>query len=218
MNTLADRLNEAMEETGKTPHDIATACGAKVQAVYQWQSGATKELSAYNLLKTAGALGVSPMWLLRGIGKKDAGGKASEDHEMTPVSRVNFKLSAGLTGYNVEPLDGEGPPIFFRKEWLIRKGWQADKLLACLVNGSSMEPSLWDGDLVVVNTADTTPRDGDVFAVNYEGELVIKRLRRDAGEWWLSSDNPDKRRYGDKAMNGSALLIGRVVYKQSEVV
>jgi phage repressor protein C with HTH and peptisase S24 domain len=61
-----------------------------------------------------------------------------------------------------------------------------------------MEPGLYDGDTVVVNTEQVTPKDGVVFAVNYEGELVIKRLMRDAGQWWLRSDNADQRRYPRK--------------------
>lgn len=79
-----------------------------------------------------------------------------------------------------------------------------------------MEPSLWDGDLVVINTADDNPQDGDAFALNYEGELVIKRLRRDAGEWWAASDNADQRRFAPKRCTEDVKIIGRVVYKQSE--
>jgi phage repressor protein C with HTH and peptisase S24 domain len=69
----------------------------------------------------------------------------------------------------------------------------------------------------VINTADITPADGEVFAVNYEGEAVVKRMVRDAGEWWLSSDNPDQRRYSRKLCAGDAcIIIGRIVHKQSE--
>lgn len=76
-----------------------------------------------------------------------------------------------------------------------------------------METSLWDGDLVVMNRADTTLKDGEVYVVNYEGELVIKRLSRDAGSWWLTSDNA---RYKPKRCDEHAEILGRVVYKQSE--
>jgi phage repressor protein C with HTH and peptisase S24 domain len=80
-----------------------------------------------------------------------------------------------------------------------------------------MEPSLHEGDTVVINTADTTPKDGEVFALNYEGESVIKRLVRDAGDWWLASDNADKRAYPNKRwVDGLSFIVGRVVHKQSE--
>lgn len=133
--------------------------------------------------------------------------------DFVPIERVQLKLQAGITGFTVEHMDGNGPPIFFRRDFIESKGWRPDKLYALKVAGDSMEPALYDGDLVVINTADTTPRDGEVFAVNYEGQLVIKRLRRDAGLWWLDSDNP---RYKPKLCDEHAIIIGRVVYKQSE--
>ena len=80
-----------------------------------------------------------------------------------------------------------------------------------------MEPTLFDDDVVVVNTEDTEPKDGEVFAINYEGEPVIKRLVRDASTWWLSSDNPDQRRYPRKeCMDPHCIIVGRVVHRQSE--
>jgi SOS-response transcriptional repressor LexA len=76
-----------------------------------------------------------------------------------------------------------------------------------------MEPGLWDGDLIVINSVDTQPKDGEVFVANYEGEVVIKRMERNAGEWWLTSDNP---RFKPKKCDEHAEIIGRVIYKQSE--
>ena len=46
---------------------------------------------------------------------------------------------------------------------------------------------------------------------------MVKRLTRDAGQWWLTSDNPDQRRYHRKLCKGAeCLLIGRVVRKESD--
>lgn len=136
--------------------------------------------------------------------------------DFVPVRRVRLKVSAGVTGFSVEPLNGDGLPIFFRADWLASKRLRADKLVAVRVNGDSMAPGLYDGDLVVINTDDATPKDGEVFVVNYEGEAVIKRMRRDGGLWWLASDNPDKTRYADKRCDEHAVVVGRVIYKQSE--
>jgi len=94
---------------------------------------------------------------------------------------VNFKLAAGVHGYAIELDNGDKAPVFFRKDWVHTNHYKPEKLVAFRVSGSSMEPSLWDGDLVVINLDDTRPTDGDVFAVSYEGEPGIKRLRRDAG-------------------------------------
>lgn len=133
------------------------------------------------------------------------------------IRKVKLRLSAGIAGFSIDPETGDGNPIYFRQDWLDQKGYKADKLLAVGVRGPSMEPTLFEGDIVVINIAECEPRDGDVFAVNYEGEHVIKRLTRNAGKWWLTSDNPDRRRFPDKECLGdSCILIGRVIYKQSE--
>ncbi len=129
---------------------------------------------------------------------------------------MRFKLSAGASGYAVEYEAGEGTPMVFSRGWYARKGLNPSKLFAVGVCNGSMEPMLFHGDLVVVNTESTQPIDGRVFAVNYEGELVIKRLIRDAGEWWLSSDNLDQRRYPRKLCGDGVHLLGEIVHRQSE--
>lgn len=132
------------------------------------------------------------------------------------IRRVQFKLSAGVSGFGVDYRGDMGPPIPFPKSWYERKGLTPSKLFATTVCNGSMEPGLYDGDTVIVNTAGVEPKDGRVFAVNYEGELVIKRLVRDDGQWWLSSDNPDQRRYPRKVCHEGVVLLGEIVHKQSE--
>lgn len=140
----------------------------------------------------------------------------SDNPDYPAIRRVKFKLSAGASGFGVEYHDEDGAPIVFRKDWFDRNGYKPKSLFAVRVSNGSMEPGLFDGDTVVVNTDNTMPRDGVVFAVNYEGEMVIKRLVRDGGQWWLASDNPDQRRYPKKICDEHSIIIGEVVHKQSE--
>lgn len=133
-----------------------------------------------------------------------------------PVRLVRFKVSAGVSGYAVDYLEGDNGPIYFRADWLRSRGLNPERLFAVKVAGASMEPTLYDGDLVTVNTEDTEPREGEVFAANYEGEIVIKRLQRDEGTWWLTSDAADQRRFQRKRCDEHVQLIGRVVHRSSE--
>lgn len=137
--------------------------------------------------------------------------------DIVQIRRVRLRLSAGIVGFAVEPEEDVAGSFGVETDWLSRNRFNRDDLLALEVTGESMEPRLYKGDLVVVNTADKNPADGQVFAVNYEGEPVVKRLTRDAGHWWLTSDNPDQRRFPRKLCDGvTCLLIGRVVLKKSE--
>lgn len=45
-----------------------------------------------------------------------------------------------------------------------------------------------------------------------------KNLVRDDGQWWLTSDNQDQRRYPRVKCNGETEIIGEVVYLQTAVI
>jgi phage repressor protein C with HTH and peptisase S24 domain len=156
-----------------------------------------------------------PAFLLAGH-IKPANPILDDESDFVAIKRVDFKLSAGIKGFAIEPLNGERAPIFFRQDWLTKRGYNAKHLHAIEISGPSMETSLYEGDLVVVNTKENKPIDGEVFAANYEGELVVKRFIRESGKWWLSSDNPDKRRFPNKLADESCFIIGKVIHKQSE--
>lgn len=140
----------------------------------------------------------------------------SDDPYFTHIPKVKLRLSAGISGFEVEPEEYDGSTAAVPTAWIERSGFNKEKLIAIHVRGESMEPTFYDGDLVVLNTADTTPTDGAVYAINYEGEPVIKRMERDAGQWWLKSDNFDQRKHGRKVCQGDAcIVVGRVVRKES---
>ena len=134
------------------------------------------------------------------------------------IRRVNITAKAGVTGYAVDFIDEERPPIFFRRDWYESKGYRPDRMIAIRVSGDSMIPSLFDGDLIVINTEQKQPKQGIAFLVSFEGEVVVKRLVRDDGQWWLTSDNPDQRRYPRVKCNGGTEIIGEVVYRQTEQI
>jgi hypothetical protein len=140
----------------------------------------------------------------------------ADDERFCAVRKVRLSLSAGITGFHVEPENHDGGVVSVARAWVERNGFLPDLLVAIRVKGESMEPALFQDDVVIINTADTRPADGVVFAVNYEGEPVVKRLARDVGQWWLTSDNPDQRKYHRKMCRGNdCLIVGRVVRKES---
>ena len=222
MSTLQDRIAEIMAATGLRVGEISTITGVSSSAVTQWKDGPTKSISLLPATKLSQRTGYSATWIATGIGQK----LTTPIREQTPVylennpdypaiKIVSFKLSAGASGFGVDYLDDDGSSIVFQSGWFAKHGYKPDRLFATKVRNGSMEPGLADGDTVVVNTGQTSPKDGAVFAVNYEGELVIKRLVRDAGQWWLASDNPDKTRHPRKVCHDDVFIIGEIIHKQS---
>lgn len=149
------------------------------------------------------------------------GTKSAEiDIESNPdypaIQKVRIKVSAGITGYGIESYEDDGSMIVFKADWYRENKFNPDKLIALTVTGDSMEPTLHHGDTVVINTADTNLKDGEVFVFNLDGEVVIKRAVRDSGQWWLDSDNKNNTRFTRKSCpEGICIPVGKVVQKQS---
>jgi len=227
MTTLQERAAYLLQLAGGSTKELARIAGVRSASVSQWVNGPTKSLDIESATKLANHFGLNAMWISKGIGPRDSGDPVKSEQQpalidlsnhpdLFEVPRVKFKLSAGVSGFAIDVDQGNGKPIFFRDDWFKLHGYRPEKLFAVRICGQSMEPRLWEGDLVVINTASTTPIDGEPFALNYEGELVIKRLRRDAGEWWACSDNPDQQRYAPKRCTEDVKIIGMVVYRQGE--
>jgi phage repressor protein C with HTH and peptisase S24 domain len=234
MNLLSDRLDYLYRSA---PHlegergqiGLVKASGASKSVVNQWLTGKIKSMDIRYALNIERALGFSHIWLMTGEGdphqaplhrlKDGMAVRAldNDDTEFVQIRMVKLRLSAGITGFHTEPERRDGGTLGMRRAWIERHNYHPDHLIAILVKGESMEPSLYAGDIVIINTLDTKLVDGAVYAVNYEGEAVVKRLTRDAGKWWLTSDNPDQRKYHRKLCQGNAcLVIGRVVRKESD--
>jgi phage repressor protein C with HTH and peptisase S24 domain len=138
------------------------------------------------------------------------------DPALTQIKKVKLRVQAGITGFQVEPEHYEGDTQTVPTSWLQREGLVGEALLAVVVKGDSMVPNLHEGDTIIVNTKDTKLVSGAVYVVNYEGEAVVKRMLRDAGQWWLVSDNEDQRKYHRQLCKGAeCIVIGRVVRKES---
>jgi phage repressor protein C with HTH and peptisase S24 domain len=136
-----------------------------------------------------------------------------DDDQDVKIPLVELRLSAGVSGFEVTQ-DGESTIGHVRLDHRFVMSGRYDplRLYALRVRGDSMESKLSDGDTVIIDTADTKLVDGVVYAVNYEGEAVIKRMSRDAGDWWLTSDNPDQRKYHRKVCRGpGCIIVGRAI-------
>lgn len=206
---------------------LAKEAGVSPPAVGYWYAD-TNGMDGDAARRLGKFLGVDAVWLESGEGApetaEDTGSKDERQGDtleraagnFVRIKMVELRLSAGISGFQTDPAYDHGSTLPVDPDWVRQNNFVPERLVAIRVKGESMETTLFHGDLIVVNTADTRPVDGAVFAVNYEGEAVVKRLARDAGDWWLTSDNPDQRKYHRKICRGEAcILVGRVVHRQS---
>ena len=105
--------------------------------------------------------------------------------------------------------------IAFRRDWLAKKG-QTKDLVVMTVGGTSMEPTLYDKDIALINLSQTKPITGHIYAVAHDEALYIKRLEEQPGRLIMRSDN---RAYSDivldydnQAIMDKVNIIGRAVW------
>lgn len=239
MKTLAERLvwarlnKSTRDGADLTQTDLAHKAGVSQGAIGHLESGRTG--TSRSITAIARALEVNPAWLVDGKGHPFDGTALAappagtiagamrvvaaerDDPDLMHIRKVQLRVSAGVTGFRTDAEFEDGGTLALDPRWIAAKKLKPQQLIAITVKGDSMEPGLYDGDVVVINTADTKHADGGVFVFNYEGEVVIKRLSRDIGEWWLSSDNPDQRKFHRKLCRaGECIVVGRVVRKESD--
>lgn len=116
------------------------------------------------------------------------------------------RLAAG-TG---EVVFEESPEVSIAVAAEALASWARPERLTCVrAAGDSMQPTLHDGDLVVVDSGRSDPMDGQLFAVRTDAGLVIKRLRQDRGRWLLTSDN---RTHDPHPVTEDDRVIGQVAW------
>lgn len=164
----------------------------------------------------ADKLGVTARWLLRG-------GDLPEKREEAPLEHQARQLGLALVpelelGYSMG-----GGSIFsdyhhkgflpFNRDWLrsLMVGSTAD-LFVARGTGDSMAPTLLDGDIVLIDTAQNQIKQQDrIWALSYGDLGMIKRVRRlPSGVYSIMSDNPNISEIAahDEEMH----VVGRVVW------
>ena len=103
----------------------------------------------------------------------------------------------------------------FAARWLRAQGLDPAQLSAIAVAGDSMEPTLRDGDEILVDRSPRALRDG-IHVVRVEDAVLVKRLdMARPGTIALVSDNPAYRPL--ELAPGEVEVIGRVVWKSGRL-
>jgi phage repressor protein C with HTH and peptisase S24 domain len=149
-----------------------------------------------------------------GVDEKELGApKEKSFDEWVDVPRLPLRASAG-PGALVAGEEAVGS-FRFSSRWMRDQGLQPERLSAIAVSGDSMEPTLRDGDEILVDHALQAIRDG-IYVVRLDGALLVKRLdTRRADRIILLSDN---RNYPEIACDPRSVeIIGRVVWKSGRL-
>lgn len=206
-------INERIAETiGENVSAFSRASGVGESLLRQYISGSKPGLDKAAAIAKAG--NVNLLWLATGEGDKAAPQSSGQ------VSLSEFALIPGYdvqvsAGTGVSP-DGEQATrrLAFRHRWLKYRGLNEKDLVMVFTKGDSMEPTISDGNTLMVDTSDTNPQDGGIYVIRNDGHLLVKRTQVAVGQGvWLISDNKEYDRQLVQFDETPDLeVIGRVVW------
>ena len=242
MHIQMERLYRAATELKdiKTQAELARALNQSSQTVKNWES---RGISSLGLLKAQAAIGCSATWLTTGEGPmivgapmerlQDADGfiasigadtvegaqgvRVGAGPETVPVRAVKLRLQAGVSGFVAEPDLDVDHGYFQVPAYVIEKlRLNPANLIIMSVAGRSMEPMYFEDDKVLVDTSRRAPKNNECFAVNWNGEPIVKCLIKKSNDWCLHSFNT---KFPSMSVrSGQCSIIGQVVWQPDRIV
>jgi phage repressor protein C with HTH and peptisase S24 domain len=185
------------------------------------------EPKAGRIAAIAKAAGVNLEWLATGEGPmrredvEQAKALAEQEKDLWQFELVpRYEVEAAAGGGRVVERESEIGRLAFRKDWIRQKGWQPKDLVVIRIIGDSMEPTIKDGALALVNTAEEMPAADGIYVLSIDGHLVAKRLQLDlaGGGIYIRSDNPayETQHLSSREVD-DLFIVGRVVWAGQEV-
>jgi transcriptional regulator with XRE-family HTH domain len=220
MNNFNDkmilRLKKQMAKVGINARELAERASVGRSFVYDILNGKSSNPTTKKLGAIAEILGVSVAYLIDGPEAANQnlifpeGEKKSDDKLVLIPSLIVEAAKGGNVLVNNEC---EETPYYFRKSWVEDVlAIDAKDLRVVFVQGDSMEPTLVDGDMVLVDTGRNKPSPPGIFTLFDGDDLLVKRLENISGgkKTSVASDNLKYHSYNmdSKDIN----IVGRIVW------
>lgn len=200
-------LDALIRASGEDYSSISRLLGRNPAYIQQFiKRGTPRRLAEEDRLKLAAYFRVGE----ERLGGRPAG-PAQSAAPLVAIPRVDIGASAGPGG--IADIEELGRPIGFDAALLRDLGVRRPSSLSIIrVVGDSMEPTLRDGDDILVDRAVSTVKSGAVHVLRLDAMLVVKRLLREGrGAYVVRSDNPA---YPDIGIEDPSTIdvVGRVLW------
>ncbi len=208
------RLLELVNEHGASLSGLSELIGRNQTYLQQFiRKGSPRKLEETDRRTLARFFGVAESELGAPEDFPSANAEKRARKEWVDVPRLALGASAGPGA-----LAGEEAAIGafrFAARWMREQGLDPTMLSAIIVAGDSMEPTLRDGDEILVDRTPRPWRDG-IHVVRAGDALLVKRLDTGRpGTLALVSDNPAYRAI--ELAPDEVQVIGRVVWKSGRL-
>ena len=229
MKTLGERVKEERKKRRWSQADLGAKVGVSQAAISEIERDVPK--SSGLVIPIAKAFKVDVSYLTDGkenISKQiadnsdiiiiggDRHGQVADPKEYVMIPRYDVRGSCGegIDVNEVTIVDGMPMPV----AWLRAQNLPEAHLLAVIeASGDSMQPTIEDGQTLIVNTVDIEPKSTKIYLICIDGKLFIKRLIYTPNGWIMRSDNPNKSNYPDFVIEEEKFsnidIQGRVVWQ-----
>ncbi len=214
MDDIRATLDQLIRDRGDDYASLSRLLGRNAAYVQQFiHRGVPRKLDEDDRRTLAQYFGVAEVML---------GGPAipSEYSKSRSATRENVTLVPRLAvGASAGPgaLDADDAPlgqIGFETRWLRQLTANPNALSIIQVSGDSMNPTLTDGDDILVDRADATERIRDgIYVLRVDDSLIVKRLAINPAQrsFTVRSDNPAYPDWNDVNPDGID-VVGRVIW------
>lgn len=215
---FSSRLDFAVQKMGGITK-ASSLIGTSLPTITRWKEGISDPKMS-NVIAFAKAADISLDWLMTGKGSPEGvdgyiSQPAANDSDYKDVLIYDLAASAG-TGRLVAD-ENIKRRLKFPNWWFNERGLQHTDVAGLYTKGDSMEPTIPDNSLLLIDQSQTYLSDGKVYVVRVDDELYVKRIKRILGGGLeLISDNPN---YRTKVLEKEDLraenffqVIGQVVH------
>lgn len=221
MSTLQERLHGARQKAGLTQAQLARRAGVSQSTIAQIESG--RNSGTKFAFRLANALKVSVDWLLAGKGVSEM---PTDDEIQASYSFSTLRegISLNLTEPRTDPDDSgvvnfeftQPGAALFDKSFFQHHGVAPEDCRLVEVRDSDMEPYLFSGEWVIINTRDNAIRNGDIYAFLFAGDNCVVRQASwlpDRGLRLKMFKHPDELFDVHKNEVEHLCILGRVIYR-----
>ena len=130
---------------------------------------------------------------------------ASESHLIHYIPVLEMKATTGKIAGSKDYQ--KSSHVAFHSNWLAKHKLNFEHCVIMKVQDKSMEPTIAKHSIVLIDCSQHRRQIGVIYAIRINDNIVVKRLEKNKGQWYLTSDHP---KWNPKPFPASAEVIGRV--------
>ena len=175
---IGERIKSCRKEAGETLSQLGEALGVHKSTVMRWEKGETERIGNAVLTALAEHFRVSALWL--------SGADAQKAIEKKQLSSVRIPV----LGYVKAGIPIEAVEEILDYEEISSELAQTGEFFALSVKGTSMEPRICEGDVVIVRMQESVDNGDIAVALVGDNEATVKKFFRNSDGVKLIAFNP----------------------------